>query len=108
VLAFCAGFWALAFVSTCRAQTMPPIRYQHPPDHPILMIWTTWAEVERRCGHGDPLIIGCEEPNLTPDGPPVIIEPEPCEWARASGERRATLDCHELAHVNAWPADHPK
>jgi len=34
----------------------------------------------------------------------IMIVPNPCRW----GDPYAELMCHEMAHVNGWPADHPK
>ena len=36
----------------------------------------------------------------------VMYLPNPCEWPDAG--RYDQLACHELGHVNGWPADHPK
>ena len=106
IAAVCIPFWSAVGCALVHAQTMPPMRYQHAPDGPVLTIYLPWRELTVECGRLD--TIGCERPNAIPGGPTVIILPEPCEWARASGERYSILACHEEAHVNHWPMDHPK
>ena len=40
------------------------------------------------------------------DGTPVNILPNPCV-AALTGDGYATLVCHEWAHSQSWPGDHP-
>lgn len=35
----------------------------------------------------------------------TIVMPNPCRWPNRSDY--ADLLCHEMAHVNGWPSDHP-
>jgi hypothetical protein len=35
-----------------------------------------------------------------------ITLPDPCPFA-FTGDHYAQIVCHEMAHVNGWPADHP-
>lgn len=48
------------------------------------------------------------EPGVTPEWcviNGVAVWPNPCAWPNDSDYRQG--GCHEVAHVNKWPANHP-
>jgi hypothetical protein len=84
--------------STFEFAGQPPLRYRE--DASTVVEFTSADEVNRRCAGGVPIcgkrFLGCRRGNK-------LIMPHPC---RANPESYAALLCHEVAHVNGWPAYH--
>ena len=43
---------------------------------------------------------------MSKEGQPIMVLPNPCMYA--AQEFYAMLACHEKAHVQGWPGDHPQ
>lgn len=78
----------------------PPTKYQG--NNSAIVVFVDIDKVDAGCrnigGVGDYNIRGCEKGG-------VIVFPNPCQWPNKSDLR--DLMCHELAHANGWPPDHP-
>jgi hypothetical protein len=80
---------------------MPPERFRG--DVATVVIFTDRAGIGRLCGIAQPpyTIIACAG---RIDGTPVIVMPNPCPLG--DSEIYAKVMCHEMAHINGWPATH--
>lgn len=88
----------LALIIGLQAIDLPPSRYQ---DNVVTAI--EFGTVVMRCGHlagPGQRVLSCASTKPTK----VMVVPHPCQ---SSGEY-AKIVCHELGHVNGWPADHPR
>ena len=76
----------------------PPVRY-HKDDF-ALVAFT--SDVEAICGKGAPgyRIIACAYSERR-----VVIMPNPCSM-EFTGEQFARIMCHEMGHIQGWPATH--
>ncbi len=119
-LAF-AGFLALAAIVACSDQgpggrKPSPIDNGWPPARftadvtPTSVAFIDRTAMGAACGGtvGSPVEIeACTRLGLAGDGRILrsdVTLPNPCEGFE--GEDFARLACHELAHINGWPADH--
>ena len=88
---------------------MPPKAYREPPLCDVKVHYVPRREVGRACralgldaytaAHAYACTKGC-----------FRIEIDPCEYYDYIDKRdnHALLACHENAHTNGWPADHPQ
>lgn len=78
---------------------LPPIEYQR--NNGARIVFATRQELHRRCSSSHAAActdkIGDEW---------IIFMPNPCNEPKR--EAYAMKLCHELGHVNGWPADHGK
>lgn len=76
---------------------MPPTRYQG--NTSVTIEFASPDEVNRRCAGGVPVcgfrFYACRRGDK-------LIMPNPCP----SGQAYSSLLCHEIAHMNGWPATH--
>lgn len=92
---------ALAGCAGCAGEFVqrPPARYQH--DATVIVRLHPANDIARDCAELGAVhrgsVVGCFA------GLGVQL-PNPCEWP----DPFAQLFCHELAHANGWPADHPR
>lgn len=105
---------AILGAGVAKVEAPPPVRWwvQEPPsrfqtDTSGSIRFIPQAKVEADCfGQGTPTpppgfhTMACA-------GHGVMTLPNPCEMA-ATGDAYAQLLCHEMAHLNGWPSDHPK
>ena len=85
--------------ATYHSSSMPPERFRG--DNQATIFFTSPAEVERICGNGAKPICKMRRIACVKGG--RIIMPNPCGFGTESFGR---YSCHELAHVNGWPATH--
>jgi hypothetical protein len=73
-------------------------------DNTVTTHFTNQAGVDRLCGKAPPgyRTLGCSY-----RGKREIVLPNPCS-GEFGNEDFAKLVCHELAHANGWPGDHPR
>lgn len=77
----------------------PPLRFQG--NNWALVQWVDWKDVDPMCRElgaktaPGRVIQACTREHY-------MIRPNPCPLSGYS----ADVDCHELGHVNGWPADH--
>ena len=99
-LAGVLGFWMLSGCTTARYAAEPPARFQKPATFIVM----TTPYVEEACQtQGWHLPANYLYRACTKNG--VVTIPNPCTWA--PGDSYAELLCHEAAHAQGWPADHP-
>lgn len=81
----------------------PPDRYQGDGSAPHTTFLTPQAGINLLCGTAPKgfRTIAC----VTGGG--QLVLPNPCQTAYA-GQSYATVACHELGHLNGWPANHPR
>lgn len=81
----------------------PPLRFR---DDVILksVEFVQPGDVAKRCGvtRRDIEVQACAR--LRQDGNHTVILPNPCRAPKS--EDWAKLACHEIGHINGWPADH--
>ena len=81
---------------------MPPERFQG--EFAAVTLFSD--DVEKHCP-GDRAdnvrVLACA--GWSKGGAPIVVLPNPCDFPT---EKFAVLACHEGAHINAWPADHPR
>ena len=100
--AFSGLFWLVLLLSSCEQPSAgqatwrdkPPARYQG--DVTAGVVFTSEGRVQRMCPQIS-YAVGC-----TVGG--TIYVPNPCRW----NDPYATLLCHEMGHVNGWPAGHTR
>lgn len=81
---------------------LPPLEYNKPVNKVVEVTFTHPVLVHLACGGDIPSdlqIFACARVN----GNRMIV-PDPCLHTE---ESYARLLCHELGHINGWPADHP-
>lgn len=87
---------------------LPPPQYAHPFTGDLEVEVIPWEDVARRCGL--PGVNACARTfiKFSPDGKAElachIIYPR---LSDVGPEVFVRLICHETAHCNGWPADHP-
>lgn len=83
--------------------SMPPERFWG--DTSAVLITTDRAGIDKICGMAEPgyMIVACIR---VINGVPVIVMPNPATYAGPHDYR--VILAHEQAHVNGWPADHPR
>lgn len=90
----------LAACQPGRQASEPPARYQGAAF--ALAQFADTATVLRVCGgsahEAGVMVEACVRNS-------VIIAPNPCQWP--GSDTYAQLLCHEMGHVNGWPANHP-
>lgn len=74
----------------------PPKAYQ--TNTTAMVRFEDTQKVWNACDRG-PSVVGCARGV-------AITMPNPCQWP--DDETYAQLLCHEMAHVNGWPANHPE
>jgi hypothetical protein len=78
-------------------EVIPPQRYQG--DTGAVVIFANAASIAAMCGATN--LIACAGKK---DGTPIIAVPNPCLFANS--DLYAAILCHEMGHVNGWPAAH--
>jgi hypothetical protein len=97
------GALALAACSVPSSILIPPVRYQG--DRTVVVMFLDPEAVPAQCkAMGDGLELPAYAQACQKGG--LIIMPNPCRWPTRS--EYGDLACHELAHANGWPANHPK
>ena len=86
--------------STYVSDAMPPERFRGNASASV--IFRSPGEVDRRCA---PKVRMCGARYLACSRGRYMVLPNPCDPSFA-GEAFARLACHELGHVNFWPATH--
>lgn len=79
------------------AASMPPERYQQ--SRPVMVEIVSPEMVASRC-----IQRGAVVPAMACANTEFITMPNPCQYQ----DWYARLLCHELGHVNGWPAHHPE
>ena len=77
----------------------PPIKY----DKDAIAVTAYVNDVEKICGTAPPpyKILACASAEKA-----IMVLPNPCA-PEFRGEFYAKIVCHERAHINLWPGDHP-
>lgn len=80
---------------------MPPVRFR--ADNAAVVIFTGRQGIDQMCGVAGPnyIVLACTH---SINGTPVVTMPNPCGYGDT--EAFAKIMCHEMGHVNGWPADH--
>jgi hypothetical protein len=99
LFALAAG--ALAPHSTLYSDGTPPARFQS--DSAAIILFVSGDGVEQLCGKSPPGLRTMACTKTPPDKPPLMVMPNPC---LVEYDYYAHLLCHELGHVNGWPATH--
>jgi len=88
---------ALAQNSTYYSDGMPPERFR--ANRKVMIQFGGQADIERVCGKApcNMIMLACQPPNL-------LMLPNPCKYGPS--DEFAKLVCHELGHLNGWPATH--
>jgi hypothetical protein len=87
----------LAANSTYYSDTMPPERFR--ANAQVTIQFAGQDTIDKICGKApcNLITLGCQTPKK-------IILPNPCKYG--SKDAFAELACHELGHLNGWPATH--
>jgi hypothetical protein len=96
VLLLAAGAWGYG---TTAFDGPPPVRFQH--DTSATITFTDPPEIARQCHAPVDETEGCAD--IGPVHRKIWIT-NPCRVR----EHYAQILCHELGHLNGWPANHPK
>jgi hypothetical protein len=92
-------FAALLCVASCASIT-PPTQYQRDAEARVTFL-SARNDAIARCQ-----MLGAPQGAQACGGAAgFIVAPNPCVYA---GDPYADLLCHELGHVNGWPASHPQ
>ena len=100
------GMAAFALLASAPGSTLysdgtPPIRFQGE----AIQIVIYANDISQYCGKSanpNYIILACTK--QADNGAPVTILPNPCIFE--SVDDYAHLACHEMGHVNGWPATH--
>ena len=85
--------------ATYYSDSEPPVRFRKSGS--VTVQFTTQAGINSICGKApcNMVTLGCLE-----TGPARMILPNPCSYP--ASDDYAELVCHELGHLNGWPATH--
>jgi hypothetical protein len=88
---------AIAPNSTYYSDGMPPERFR--ANNQVMVRFGSQADIEGICGKAPcgKIMLACQPPRQ-------MILPNPCRYGPS--DQYAKLVCHELAHLNGWPATH--
>lgn len=85
--------------STWQSAGWPPQRFQR--NNAVRVTFTSGVAVTNICAGGVPpcgyVVLACQRAS-------GLILPNPCTYSHS--DEYARLVCHELAHLNGWPATH--
>jgi hypothetical protein len=82
------------------AREQVPQRFRGPVDR-VRLDFKSAAEVNRYCAGG---VVLCDRVFYACASGRRITMPNPCDYP--AGDEYAALLCHELGHLNGWPATH--
>jgi hypothetical protein len=103
LLILAAALTATVGTSSLYDNGYPPQRYQH-DGSAAATLFTNQTNVDNLCGKAPKgkITVACVDQDDR-----TLVLPNPCGagWA---GDAYAKTACHELGHLNGWPADHPR
>jgi hypothetical protein len=80
----------------------PPERFQNMPDKAVHIIFGRVA-INAECGQvlWPEVIEACSDTQNK-----LLVMPDPCRFP--ADDNYARLMCHEVAHLDGWPGNHPR